>query len=136
MKNIDKSKQRGFSLSEVMISLAILSLFVAVALPLFPQIMTWVDQSEERFVSDRLLSRVVSDIEDTAQELPFERVTTSETAFRQSDVAVLPTYEYRVDLYATHESVLDIYKVNIQIVSNTGNLLSESYMYIKGSDTR
>lgn len=59
-----KKNSRGFTLVEVIASIAILGIVVVSLLPLFPQILGWTKTTEDQLIAGNLLSQVVYDLKD------------------------------------------------------------------------
>lgn len=59
-----KINSNGFTLIEIIASIAILGMVIAVFLPIFPQIMSWTEKTDDELVASNLLSQVANDIKD------------------------------------------------------------------------
>lgn len=128
-------QQDGFTLIEIITSLAVLSIIIVGLLPIFPQIMSWSSQSENHLTANHLLTRVANDVEQHANELPLDTVLDEgRLTLSGSELDVLPAYDYDVTLHITYDAIVDLYQTNIQILSDTGTVLCESYTYVKGAN--
>lgn len=139
MNNIHHNvKGNGFTLIEIIASIAILGMVIAVFLPIFPQIMSWNNKTEQALVSGNLLEQAVEDIKQDSQKL-LEGVDVGNCSNPTSIQTDLPTYtvnnvEFLVDVKVCQSEVeaqTGLYRTNI-IISSSDGFQSESYTYIQG----
>ncbi|TMN21590.1 type II secretion system protein [Lentibacillus cibarius] len=127
------SEKNGFTLIEIITSIVLLTMVIAVMLPIFPQILNWSSQSEENLTASNLLGQVASDVKDHAGNLPLDGAPACGRmrSLTGGDLSALPSYPYTVELNVCKEEDVHLYRTNIQIFSEDDKLLSESYTYIK-----
>ncbi|MUV36832.1 hypothetical protein JNUCC1_00636 [Lentibacillus sp. JNUCC-1] len=130
------SRENGFTLIEIITSIALLAMVVAVMLPIFPQIMTWSQQSEDQLTSSNLLGQVMNDVENI--DLP--NVPDCPGARTYGELGSFSTYQvdgrtYTVKLDVCRETDVSLNRAKIRIFAPDGKRHSEKYTYIKaGAD--
>ncbi|MUK86850.1 prepilin-type N-terminal cleavage/methylation domain-containing protein [Ornithinibacillus sp. L9] len=131
----------GFTLIEIIASIAILGMVIAVFLPIFPQIMQWSNNADDELVASNLLGQVTYDIKQlplvdstTINSCPDMKTITGLDSLGESATYVLNNREYRIELNICQEIDVDLYRTNIRIYSPDHKLVSESYTYIGESN--
>lgn len=127
--------EKGFTLIEIITSIAILVLVLMVFLPVFPQTMQWTKDSEAKLVSGHLLGRVAHDVRTNPAVLSLdtmvegsERVLTGASG----DLVGLPAYNQDVTLTIVFDDAEGMYRVHIQAFKDGGKLDAETYVYLGG----
>ncbi|GAA0447692.1 hypothetical protein GCM10008983_27190 [Lentibacillus halophilus] len=132
-EQMSSNEKNGFTLIEIITSIALLTMIIAVMLPIFPQILNWSSQSEENLTASNLLGRVASDAQENAGRLPLDDVpvcSDGKKILPAKNLNALPSYTYSVKLNVCKEETVDLYRTNIQILSDNDQL-AESYTYIE-----
>ncbi|MBD1223924.1 type II secretion system protein [Virgibacillus halodenitrificans] len=129
----------GFTLIEIIAAITILGIVIAVMLPIFPQIFSWSNMTEDELSSSNLLGQVAHDIKElNIEQLPSCPSTKSLGEFgtyKASYELNNTTYTARVGVcQSENESALGLTRANIQIFQG-GKKISESYTYITGEDS-
>ncbi|MFD1038127.1 type II secretion system protein [Virgibacillus byunsanensis] len=133
---LQKINSRGFTLVEMVASIALLGMVIAVFLPIFPQIMGWTENTDEELVASNLLSQVASDTEHIEVVDFFDDSIEECNAFLTEDV-YYKEYPLNGDIYKAKLNVckeinVELYRTKIKIYSSNDRLVSESYTYISG----
>ncbi|MGP4108305.1 type II secretion system protein [Virgibacillus sp. L01] len=131
-----KINSSGFTLVEIIASIAILGMVIAVLLPIFPQIMSWSQKTDDELVASNLLSEVANEAKDINVVDSFgENVTKCENG--STEDVILREYQlnnekYEAKLNVCNEKDVNLYRTHIKIFSTDDRLVSESYTYIQG----
>ncbi|MBP1947790.1 type II secretion system protein [Virgibacillus litoralis] len=131
-----KINSSGFTLVEIIASIAILGMVIAVLLPIFPQIMSWTQKTDEELVASNLLSEVANETEKVDVAGLFGdniigcKNGSSEDVFLKDYQLNSENYEARLSI--CKENDVSLYRTHIKIYSNDDRLVSESYTYIQG----
>lgn len=135
-----KIERNGFTLIEIIASIAILGMVIAVFLPMLPQIMSWNNNSEQKLVAGNLLEQAIHDIkQDQSIITSLEGKSIPKCSSSYQIGTELPTYKINGISHSVvvnvcqsdKEARLGLYRANIQISSPKGNS-SESYTYLHG----
>ncbi|SET45090.1 prepilin-type N-terminal cleavage/methylation domain-containing protein [Oceanobacillus limi] len=128
----------GFTLIEIIASIALLSMVIAIFLPIFPQIINWTNQSEGQLKSGNLMDQVIFDLENhsnihtnfntscPAMSDPFDvRNISNEFIYLEG---------YYPVIRGCKEEELDLYRTQIQIhqTDDPGRIFSDTYIYLEG----
>jgi prepilin-type N-terminal cleavage/methylation domain-containing protein len=137
-QKLKKLNSNGFTLIEIIASITLLGTIVAILLPVFPQIISWTQNSDDELVASNLLSQVAYDIKDIDinQSLPLPSCEGNKKQLDNStyrNANELNEKIYNIELFACKEEGVNLYRTNIQIKKD-GNILSESYTYITGDE--
>lgn len=132
------TKINGFTLIEIIASIAILSMVIAVLLPIFPQIISWNEKTERNLVAGNLLNQAISDIKQD-DEMILANMDVTNCSNPSTVTTGLPSYtvnnvnySVQVNVCQTNEEKdLGLYRANI-MVSTADGLQSESYTYLQG----
>lgn len=125
-RKLRKKNSGGFTLVEVIASIAILGIVVVSLLPLFPQILGWSKTTEDQLVTGNLLSQVVFDLKNDAELGPFNTGDLSLDASKYDYLINNITYKPKVKLTQTNqERDLNLFRAQIKI----GN--KDTYVYLK-----
>ncbi|MFZ3578208.1 type II secretion system protein [Virgibacillus sp. DJP39] len=138
--NINNSK--GFTLIEIIASISILGIVIVVFLPIFPQIMTWNNNTEKELVAGNLLEQAIHDLkgqESIVSQLEEEKIPVCPLTKKVLPDTELLSYKLNKVSHSivlnvcqtTEEAKLGLYRTNIQIVSQNDKL-SETYTYLQG----
>lgn len=129
------ANQRGFSLLEVVVSVAILSLLLLAVLPLFPQSMAWVKMAESEAVSGHLVARVAYDLQSDPTPLMLGDLLAGERVYATADgsLAAYPAYGHPVRVTATPAVEPGLYQLHIEILTPANKPSAESYVYVGGT---
>ncbi|SEQ10904.1 prepilin-type N-terminal cleavage/methylation domain-containing protein [Virgibacillus subterraneus] len=131
-----KINSSGFTLVEIIASIAILGMVIAVLLPIFPQIMSWTQKTDEELVASNLLSEVANETEKVDVASLFgENIIgcengSSEDVFLKDYQLNSENYEARINICEEYD--VSLYRTHIKIYANDDRLVSESYTYILG----
>lgn len=131
-----KINSSGFTLVEIIASIAILGMVIAVLLPIFPQIMSWSQKTDNQLVASNLLSEVANEAKDiNVVDLFGENVIRCEDG--SSEDLFLKDYQlnnekYEAKFNVCKEKDVNLYRTHIKIYSTDDRLASESYTYIQG----
>lgn len=133
--------QIGFTLVEIIMSLAILSLFVVVALPMFPQIMQWTQESESQMEAERLLSSAVVNVKENAKNIPVEDMKAGTVIFLQDiNSGEISDTLKDVTISMKHDPGLKAYEATVKVYADSESIahkaISQTYMYIKEDDLK
>src|SRR5690606_20847758 len=125
--NIENNQ--GFTLIEIIASIAILGLIIAVLLPIFPQIVGWTNQSSETLVASQLLDQVAHDIR-TNEDINLSNIESLSLEYEVDEMVYTP----KITLSQTNEErELGLYRTHIEIYKlNEGKQLTDTYIYIMG----
>ncbi|MEC5421932.1 type II secretion system protein [Virgibacillus sp. C22-A2] len=141
-----KINSKGFTIVEIIASIAILGMVIAVLLPIFPQVMNWSKKVDDELGASNLLEQAANDITISTirNSLGSIPMCSSNNTLALYDVSSYPLNDnvYSVDLNVCKEGIaggeisfndIELYRANIQILSQD-KLISESYTYIKGEE--
>ncbi len=109
---------------------------IAVLLPIFPQIMSWSQKTDDQLVASNLLSEVANDAKDTnVDDLFGENIIKCENG--STEDIILKEYQLNSEIYEAKLNVckekdVNLYRTHIKIFSDDDKLASESYTYIQG----
>ncbi|WP_106496912.1 type II secretion system protein [Lentibacillus sp. Marseille-P4043] len=139
-RKIDRKSNSGFTLIEIIASIAILGMVIAVFLPIFPQIMKWTVNTDNELVASNLLGQVAYDVKNASiidQKTGTISICPTYSSIKKSSLGNLSSYtlndnDYSVKLHICKEKDVDLYRTNIQIYTATNKKVSESYTYISG----
>ncbi|RKQ29884.1 type II secretion system protein [Oceanobacillus halophilus] len=130
-----KINSSGFTLIEIIASIALLGTIVAVMLPIFPQIMSWNQDSESELVASNLLSKVAYDIKNDEAILQF--IKDEEIGVCGEGTPISYSYaegEYKVELNICKEQdSLNLYRTRIDIKLDN-RPISQSFTYVNGEN--
>jgi prepilin-type N-terminal cleavage/methylation domain-containing protein len=129
----------GFTLIEIIASIAILGMVIAVLLPIFPQILSWNEKTEQELVASNLLGQIVSDVQNTSKNREIISQLRSSRTCNEGwlDITTLgdiANYDlndvtYSVSLRVCKEQDVNLYRAHI-IVYSGNRALGETYTYI------
>lgn len=148
-----KQNSNGFTLIEIIASIAILGMVIAVFLPTFPQMMSWTKIADDELVASNLLGQVAYDIKldsETMDSLKSRSVIAdncSEKDLITYDLGQNYDYQENGEIYypkvticqqqneQVDEVQLGLYRTRIQIYKeNESNMLSDTYIYLSDGD--
>ncbi|MFD2627889.1 prepilin-type N-terminal cleavage/methylation domain-containing protein [Oceanobacillus kapialis] len=133
---------RGFTLIEIIASIALLALVVMLLLPIFPQIFHWTGKTEDELTASNLVGQVAYDLKNNEQ-IDFANVDSCNGGNMGNKTPISEIYEINEIKYQAfyqlcaedsielnksqlYQARLLIYKEN-----NNHDLVSESYTYVK-----
>lgn len=121
---INKMNSGGFTLVEIIASIAILGLVIVVVLPFFPQIMSWTKSTEDQLVASNLLSQVAYDLKNDSNLGTLEEgILALDEEYKYTINEIV--YNPKVELTQTDEErALKLFRVHIEILS------SDTYIYL------
>lgn len=132
-KKFSKQNSDGFTLIEIIASIAILGMVIAVFLPIFPQIMSWTEKTDDQLIASNLLDQITYDVEEKFK-------TESEGTNCASAVSeVINNYSYdgayttKIDMsQSLEEKKYGLYRIHIKVYSDDkpDNMLTDTYMYL------
>lgn len=120
---------QGFTLIEIIASIAILGMLIAILLPIFPQMISWTNQSSESLVATNLLDQVAYDMRHN-DGIHLSNIESLDLEYTVNDTVYIP----KITLSQTNkERELGLYRTHIEIYkSNDGKPLSDTYIYLLG----
>lgn len=120
---------QGFTLIEIIASIAILGMLIAILLPIFPQMISWTNQSSESLVATNLLDQVAYDMRHN-DGIHLSNIESLDLEYTVNDTVYIP----KITLSQTNkERELGLYRTYIEIYkSNDGKPLSDTYIYLLG----
>lgn len=122
-----KKNSRGFTLVEVIASIAILGIVVVSLLPFFPQILGWSKTTEDELVTGNLLSEVVHQLKNdkTLGTLDIDdfKIDESDYTYEVNDMVYIPTVTLAQK--TDKERELGLFLAHIKISGK------ETYVYLK-----
>lgn len=128
-KNFDNTS--GFTLIEIIASIALLALVITLLLPIFPQILQWTNKTENELTASNLIGQVAHD----ASSGGF-----STTLKCGEDMEKVMSKNYRINekdyngiVYICKENEVVLYRAHLKVYSD-GDLVSESFTYIEGDN--
>ena len=140
--------KKGFTLIEIIASIALLVLVIGILLPFFPQIMSWTQTADDELVASNLLGQVASDVNNSDKNNSIINYinknqikicdsglnTLSQDSLGDIATYLLNNVEYNVQLKVCKENNVDLnlYRANVIISTTNGKPISESYTYITG----
>ncbi|WP_067727537.1 type II secretion system protein [Oceanobacillus damuensis] len=128
---------KGFTLIEIIASIALLVMVIGTFLPFFPQIMSWTQTTDDELVASNLLPQVSSEVKnlDVNGHDLFDNVQQCDT-YQREDIFfkeyTLNGVNYKSMLNTCEEKELDLYRTKINILTESGELVSDSFTYISG----
>ncbi|WP_158234677.1 type II secretion system protein [Lentibacillus sediminis] len=131
----------GFTLIEIIASIAILGMVIAVFSPIFPQIISWTQNADTELSASNLLGQAVEDVKNNEEILGnLDEFPDCEGEPLSVNGDTLTSYEINGEAYhpavslcqTDEEKTLQLVRAHIQILSEDGDPVSESYTYIKG----
>ncbi|MFC4022536.1 type II secretion system protein [Oceanobacillus longus] len=126
---------KGFTLIEIIASIALLVMVIGTLLPFFPQIMSWTQTTDDELVASNLLPQVSSEVKNLDVHAFFDNIQQCDT-YQGEDIFykeyALNGINYKSMLNTCEEQNLDLYRTKINILTESGKLVSESYTYISG----
>ncbi|SHF78913.1 type II secretion system protein [Ornithinibacillus halophilus] len=119
----------GFTLIEIIASIAILGMVIMVLLPIIPQIALWNNNADDELVASNLLGQIAYEIKnDSTVHIYSEDIQLCSNSFTTIPVE---NPKYNVQLKVCLEEDVELYRTYIQIFHPENNrLLSESYTYV------
>ncbi|WP_176555828.1 type II secretion system protein [Virgibacillus ndiopensis] len=129
-----KKNSHGFTLIEIIASIALLGLIAAVFLPILPQMMNWSTHTDNELVSSNLLSRVASEVK-TVNITEFYDAKINNCSQNEGEDKFFKKYtlnnrEYNATLSLCKENEVNLYRTHIKIYTTNETLTSDSFTYI------
>ena len=121
---IKKMNSGGFTLVEIIASIAILGLVIVAVLPFFPQIMSWTKSTEDQLVTSNLLSQVAYDLKNDSNLGTLEEgnlVLAEKYKYTINEIVYIPEV---VLSQSDEEQALNLFRAHIEISS------SNTYIYL------
>ncbi|WP_165767874.1 type II secretion system protein [Virgibacillus indicus] len=149
---IKKINSNGFTLIEIIASIAILGLVIAVFLPIFPQMMSWSKNADNELVASNLLSQVANDIKENevifndikinlVEDHHYNCERNQTYSIQRDALDTLPDYDLNKSSYDVavevcqsneyKEKELGLYRTHIKIqAGNPEKTISDTYFYL------
>jgi prepilin-type N-terminal cleavage/methylation domain-containing protein len=124
---IDNHSNDGFTLIEIIASIAILGMIIVIFLPIFPQIMQWTNQADDELVASNLLGKIAYDIKEDSSLYNSQPI--NECNLGEPFTKEFMENRFKVKLTLCKEETVELYRTNIKIYLNN-KLLSQSYTYV------
>lgn len=125
-----KSNQ-GFTLIEIIASIAIFGMLIAIMLPIFPQIMNWTTKSSESLVATNLLDQVAYDLRHLDRIAP-SNIENMNLEYTIDDTVYIPKITVS---QTSKERELGLFRTHIEIYQSIdGKRLSDTYIYLSGKE--
>lgn len=129
---------QGFTLIEIIASIALLVLVIGTLLPFFPQIMSWTQTADDELVASNLLSQVASDLKNNTDSI---EPIANRSKINGCGPVIDPnlTYEnindkdYYVKITLCQDDLefkLGLYRTHMKILNEKAQIVSESYTYL------
>ncbi|WP_010651157.1 prepilin-type N-terminal cleavage/methylation domain-containing protein [Oceanobacillus massiliensis] len=137
---------RGFTLIEIIASIAILAIVIGSLVPFFPQVMAWTDVTEDELVSSNLVTNVSNNLQDEALNSEILSYIDSNSILdcRNGYTSIPSIYlegfssntftddgpELTLALDVCDEDNLKLYRTKINIVNSKNRSISEAFTYM------
>ncbi|MEN1968219.1 type II secretion system protein [Lentibacillus sp. N15] len=129
-------KQNGFTLIEIIASIAILGVVVVAVLPIFPQILSWTNNVDDELIASNLLDQITYELtqsyaNETAQETPSCSDNVS-NAMQQAYTYQDDAYSAEMEMSQTEaEKQYGLYRIHINVYAAGQNkAVSDTYVYL------
>lgn len=128
-----KLNSSGFTLIEIIASIAILGIVVIAFLPVFPQLLSWGERTNDELTASNLLTRVAEESQNIDVHQFFDRNIQTCTDYLPDD-QFFNSYSggFEAWLNVCKEPDVNLFRTHIKIIDDDGRLASESYTYIAG----
>ena len=123
----------GFTLIEIIASIAILGMVIVVFLPIFPQIMSWSNSTDNQLKASNLLSQVTHGVEKNFESESTQKCSNKVTSVMEAGYTYNEgTYHAEMNMsQSIEEKLYGLYRIHIKIYSDeTDTSLSDTYMYL------
>ncbi|RIU89720.1 type II secretion system protein [Oceanobacillus picturae] len=131
------NNDRGFTLIEIIASIALLALVIMVLLPIFPQIFKWTGKTENELTASNLVGQVAYDVKNDRVEdwypTPVKECKGEEKGISYKTYT-LNNINYQSTIGLCKEAPVNLYRAEIKVYGENNNLISESYTYIKSEE--
>lgn len=131
------NNDRGFTLIEIIASIALLALVIMVLLPIFPQIFKWTGKTENELTASNLVGQVAYDVKNDRVEdwypTPVKECKGEEKGVSYKTYT-LNNINYQSTIGLCKEASVNLYRAEIKVYGENNNLISESYTYIKSEE--
>jgi prepilin-type N-terminal cleavage/methylation domain-containing protein len=131
------NNDRGFTLIEIIASIALLALVIMVLLPIFPQIFKWTGKTENELTASNLVGQVAYDVKNDRVEdwypTPVKECKGEEKGISYRTYT-LNNINYQSTIGLCKETSVNLYRAEIKVYGENNNLISESYTYIKSEE--
>ncbi|WP_157724849.1 type II secretion system protein [Virgibacillus phasianinus] len=143
------SNNNGFTLIEIIASIAILGMVIVVLLPFFPQLADWTASTDNQLVASNLLNGAVHNVTNH-EDVLVNYLNSASVPACTADAMQIPesilgnAVTYKVNgkqfslalsvCQSTDEVNLGLYRTHIQLYSDTSpeTMLSDTYIYLVG----
>ncbi|WP_010099178.1 type II secretion system protein [Ornithinibacillus scapharcae] len=126
--------KNGFTLVELLASIAILTLVIGAFIPIFINIAQWNNKSEDNLIGANLIAEVAYNLESNAEGFSNIEIASCNDTYSfvdYGDSYEMNGREYDVNLHVCQEEKVSLYRTKIQIYSQDNTLVGESYTYIR-----
>jgi prepilin-type N-terminal cleavage/methylation domain-containing protein len=131
------NNDRGFTLIEIIASIALLALVIMVLLPIFPQIFKWTGKTENELTASNLVGQVAYAVKNDRVEdwypIPVKECKGEEKGISYKTYT-LNNINYQSTIGLCKEASVNLYRAEIKVYGENNNLISESYTYIKSEE--
>ncbi|CDO01626.1 prepilin-type N-terminal cleavage/methylation domain-containing protein [Oceanobacillus picturae] len=131
------NNDRGFTLIEIIASIALLALVIMVLLPIFPQIFKWTGKTENELTASNLVGQVAYAVKNDRVEdwypIPVKECNGEEKGISYKTYT-LNNINYQSTIGLCKEASVNLYRAEIKVYGENNNLISESYTYIKSEE--
>ncbi len=131
------NNDRGFTLIEIIASIALLALVIMVLLPIFPQIFKWTGKTENELTASNLVGQVAYAVKNDRVEdwypIPVKECK-GEAKGISYKTYTLNNINYQSTIGLCKEASVNLYRAEIKVYGENNNLISESYTYIKSEE--
>ncbi|WP_047985095.1 type II secretion system protein [Ornithinibacillus californiensis] len=125
----------GFTLIEIIASIAILGMVIVILLPIFPQILTWNENVDDELVTSNLLGQAIYDVQNINQQEfwnEFYDAPLCEEGTVDIEADRFLETSYQIQLKVCKEADVELYRTNIHVTYKEKH--SDTYTYIAGED--
>lgn len=139
---LEIKNSRGFTLIEVITSITLLSIVIAILLPMFPQVMRWSNQADVELVSSNLLDQLVLDLKKDEELLTFlinnPDVATCENGFTNYPLDASFQHQLNGETYLStlglcrneQEASFGLFRGHLKILTKEDKEVADTYFYL------
>ncbi|WP_042223226.1 prepilin-type N-terminal cleavage/methylation domain-containing protein [Oceanobacillus manasiensis] len=128
----------GFTLIEIIASIALLALVITLLLPIFPQILQWTSNTENKLTASNLIGQVAYDLE--KESIDFSNINECEEKTTGHETQISSSYKinskdyigtYQLCEGTEEEMFLGLYRARIKVYEKGGKTpINESFTYL------
>ncbi|MFS0673076.1 type II secretion system protein [Ornithinibacillus sp. 179-J 7C1 HS] len=124
----------GFTLVEIIASITILGIVVAILLPIFPQIIGWTSSADNQLRGSNLLDQAAFDIKNSNILSTLDQ--SNDCPNMSNPINLSDTFTYMDNYYPVislcKETGTNLYQTHIEIYDEENKMLSDTYIYLNG----